>query len=61
MSGFSLADLITRCRLAYERMGTKNPHRELIQECAVVMHTMAVRLAALEREAADKPRIILPG
>lgn len=61
MTPFSISDVITRCRLAHERMGAKNPHRDLIQECAVLIHLLATKVQALETETAEKPRIILPG
>lgn len=45
----TLAELFTKLHLAQERMGRKNPHRELLAWCEQVIVQLASRLEAAER------------
>jgi hypothetical protein len=56
----TLPDLIEQARLASERMSVNNPNRVLLKEMAVAIVSLAKMNAELQRQAEDKPRIIVP-
>ena len=56
----SISDLIQRAQASSERMSVKNPNRELLRELCVGLVAQAQRIAMLEQERAEKPRIVLP-
>lgn len=60
MDASPLSDLLARAEAASSRMGRKNPHRELLHDLCVTMVALAQRVAMLEQEKAEKPRIVLP-
>ena len=55
-----LQQLVDRARLASERMSSKNPNRALLREMAIGLVALATKVAELESEKAEKPRIIIP-
>lgn len=50
----TISDLINQIAAAYQRMGNKNPHKQVLAICANAISDLAERLTATERKLEAK-------